>query len=313
MADVETSTAIASQNSSEWRQNWLLGKLDLFAALLKLRLRKSPYELWTIAFKTDTKNDNQDSHSIDVNLFDNIEFEKLALRCESIFVWLKDELGELSDNIASSEGFVRIEVISDSPDGVPAPSTKRIMSKCDPSTFESDQSLVTLFERLFAILSAMLIFAQYDAFKELCASKWAENLRITLEVSKLISDKEKSTILAQKVESLGENLEIDRRNENFGYKFEKFKSDDELYVLRHGLPGYKEALDKVLSSIGGHEWNTKVLDVLEQRANMIDNFEQLKLLVDVLHSASIMIDMRIQSSLYGIFKAAFHNQSTDED
>uniref|UniRef100_A0A915KFA4 Edg1 TPR repeats region domain-containing protein n=1 Tax=Romanomermis culicivorax TaxID=13658 RepID=A0A915KFA4_ROMCU len=249
---------------------------------------------------------------VDFSLFDDVDVEKLISKCESIFVWLKDELGELSDNIATSEGYIRVDF---TPDGLTKPNDvqaiaapKRVPSKCDLSIFKDDQSLTTLFERLFSVLDAMRIFAQYDPLKESCVSEWAENLQITYKISKLISDTEKSKIFEQKVKSLCESLNIDAENENCEFKFEKFKSDDELYILRNGLPGYQGALDKILSSIGGHEWNTKVLDVLEQRANMIDNFDQMKLLVDVLHSASVMIDMRIQSSLYSIFKVAFHNQ-----
>jgi len=63
--------------------------------------------------------------------------------------------------------------------------------------------------------------------------------------------------------------------------FEKQRENDDIYILQNGLPGYENALERTIQKIGGHEWNISVLEVLEERASLIEKFDQVGYLVGI--------------------------------
>lgn len=229
------------KNVSNWDNSLALCKFNAFASAVKLRLPVSPRTI----LKNFTKCNDLSS------IVDSRNVSSVEKNSSDIFEWLRQEVRESCALLHMADGFL---VDADG---------ETVNFKNDVYLFSSDDTLKTAERRLSYALETILLFIECDKFRELARKFFKDALILA-----------KSFDESGTVNRLQAKLGLDADAESTA-SLKKFRENDDLYVLQHGLNGYVDALDRILCKIGGREWDMQVLEVLEQKATMIVEFSQV--------------------------------------
>ena len=87
----------------------------------------------------------------------------------------------------------------------------------------------------------------------------------------------------------------------------------DLVLVSERRPGYEKALERLLDSIGGLNWNLEVLQTLDSAADLINRSSYLNRLIKELNAASEMVDIRVRRTFFELITASFDHLASLED
>lgn len=227
-----------------WNNGLITARFNAYRISTKLRIGKNPKDL----LKSTTGVD-------DLSLIITPE-TNLPEDCMEILDWVRQEVLESIRMLYMSTGFVLPDL------------NVEFKGINDVYTYSTGNSLMAAEIRLIYALETMKILAKCEKFRPKALLLWPDALNFAKTLPT-------SAELAREICLLIGLDTVDKVDLNI----KKFRENDDVYVLQHGFTGYNDALNRILQKIGGREWDIQVLEVLERRASMIADFQQVNLII----------------------------------